>query len=161
MSNTVYEWMIKTVDPEDDNFSDLDFEKKLIDFKHSLPEVDGKNKVLYLVKTVHPDGSGTDREWAKVDPKEGLPDHFLCAFDLPASKVPKRFQNEYIANCARIGSKLSDTPAHKFINWSEVSRELTGDRTQIRANYSGAKYKPQIDLLIKAVERWKTEKGFI
>lgn len=35
----------------------------------------------------------------------------------------------------------------KIINWSEVSRLLTNDRTAIRADYSGKKYKKQVDRL--------------
>ena len=52
----------------------------------------------------------------------------------------------------------------KIINYSEVSRMLTGDRTQVRRNYSGNKYKALIDKakafeesFIKEVEVFNSE----
>ena len=42
-----------------------------------------------------------------------------------------------------------------LINWSEVSRLLTSDRTHIRADYSGKRYKKQIDELKNAVKEWE------
>ena len=44
---------------------------------------------------------------------------------------------------------------NNLINWSEVSRLLTGDRTTIRSNYSGKKYKKKIDRLKKLIEVWE------
>jgi len=43
---------------------------------------------------------------------------------------------------------------NNLINWSEVSRQLTGDRTQIRADYSGKKYKRKIDRLKQIINLW-------
>ncbi len=43
----------------------------------------------------------------------------------------------------------------KLINWSEVSRLLTNDRTAIRSDYSGKKYKEQVDQLKRLVKEWK------
>ena len=44
---------------------------------------------------------------------------------------------------------------NKLINWSEVSRLLTNDRTAIRADYNGKKYKRKIDLLKRLVDLWE------
>ena len=33
-----------------------------------------------------------------------------------------------------------------LINWSEISRRVTGDRTQIRSDYSGKKYKSVMEV---------------
>lgn len=41
-----------------------------------------------------------------------------------------------------------------LINWSEVSRLLTSDRTRIRADYDGKKYKRKVDRLKKLIELW-------
>jgi hypothetical protein len=44
-----------------------------------------------------------------------------------------------------------------IINWSKVSRILTNDRTAIRSDYSGKKYKTQADGVKKAgeeLEKW-------
>lgn len=41
----------------------------------------------------------------------------------------------------------------KLINWSEISRLLTGDRTSIRSDYSGKKYKE----VIHAIKGCETE----
>jgi len=41
-----------------------------------------------------------------------------------------------------------------LINWSEVSRLLTNDRTAIRSDYSGKKYKRKIDRLKRLVDLW-------
>jgi len=43
---------------------------------------------------------------------------------------------------------------NNLINWSEVSRLLTDDRTHIRANYSGKKYARQINGLKRLIEFW-------
>lgn len=43
----------------------------------------------------------------------------------------------------------------KLINWSQVSRLLTNDRTAIRANYSGKKYKKVVNDLKAVVADWK------
>lgn len=37
----------------------------------------------------------------------------------------------------------------KLINWSELSRLLTGNRTQITANYMGKRYKKKIEKFLK------------
>lgn len=42
----------------------------------------------------------------------------------------------------------------KLINWSEVSRLLTNERSQIRSGYSGKKYKKAIDRLRKLLALW-------
>jgi len=47
---------------------------------------------------------------------------------------------------------------NNLINYSNVSRLLTNDRTQIRADYNGKKYKRKIDrlkLLIKLWVKWQ------
>ena len=44
---------------------------------------------------------------------------------------------------------------NNLINWSEVSRMLTGDRTAIRSNYSGKKYKLKIERLKRLVRLWE------
>lgn len=51
-----------------------------------------------------------------------------------------------------------------LINWSEVSRLLTGDRVQIRADYNGKKYKEvttdikkQEKLINDRIEEFKKE----
>lgn len=54
---------------------------------------------------------------------------------------------------------MNESDIKKLINWSEVSRLLTGDRTQIRANYSGKKYKAKISHLLKSVEQWAKSTG--
>ena len=41
-----------------------------------------------------------------------------------------------------------------LINWSEVSRLLTNDRTAIRSDYNGKKYKRKIDRLKRLVDLW-------
>ena len=41
-----------------------------------------------------------------------------------------------------------------LINWSEVSRLLTNDRTSIRSDYNGKKYKRKIDRLKKIIDLW-------
>jgi len=41
-----------------------------------------------------------------------------------------------------------------LINWSEVSRLLTSDRTAIRSDYSGKRYKRKIDRLKRLVALW-------
>ena len=41
-----------------------------------------------------------------------------------------------------------------LINWSEVSRLVTNDRTAIRSDYSGKKYKRKIDRLKKIIDSW-------
>ena len=41
-----------------------------------------------------------------------------------------------------------------LINWSEVSRLVTNDRTAIRSDYSGKKYKRKIDRLKRLVDLW-------
>lgn len=41
-----------------------------------------------------------------------------------------------------------------LINWSEVSRELTGNRTQITSEYDGKKYKKQITGLKRLINFW-------
>lgn len=47
---------------------------------------------------------------------------------------------------------------NKLINWSEVSRLLTNDRTAIRSDYSGKKYKE----VVIAIKKCETEiKGLI
>ena len=43
---------------------------------------------------------------------------------------------------------------NNLINWSEVSRLLTGNRTHIRSDYNGKKYKRKIDRLKFIVELW-------
>jgi len=43
---------------------------------------------------------------------------------------------------------------NKIINWSQVSRILTGDRTAIRANYAGLKYKRRVKYLIFVISIW-------
>lgn len=43
---------------------------------------------------------------------------------------------------------------NNLINWSEVSRLLTSDRTSIRSDYSGKKYKRKIDRLKRLVNLW-------
>jgi len=43
---------------------------------------------------------------------------------------------------------------NNLINWSEVSRLLTNDRTQIRNDYNGKKYKHKIERLKKLVDLW-------
>ena len=43
---------------------------------------------------------------------------------------------------------------NNLINWSEVSRLLTSDRTSIRSNYNGKKYKRKIDRLKRLVDLW-------
>ena len=43
---------------------------------------------------------------------------------------------------------------NNLINWSEVSRLLTSDRTSIRSHYSGKKYKKKVDRLKKLVDLW-------
>lgn len=40
----------------------------------------------------------------------------------------------------------------KIINWSEVGRILTGDRTAIRSDYSGKKYKRKVDRINRVAE---------
>jgi hypothetical protein len=44
--------------------------------------------------------------------------------------------------------------AEKVINWSEVSRLLTGDRTYLRKSYTGIKYSEAIKDLEQAIEVW-------
>ena len=44
--------------------------------------------------------------------------------------------------------------AKKFINYSEVSRHLTGDRMSIRSTYKGRKYKNPIKSLIDKINSW-------
>jgi len=41
-----------------------------------------------------------------------------------------------------------------LINWSDVSRLLTSDRTSIRSDYNGKKYKRKIDRLKRLVDLW-------
>jgi hypothetical protein len=43
---------------------------------------------------------------------------------------------------------------NNLINWSAVSRLLTSDRTSIRSDYKGKKYKRNIDRLKRLVELW-------
>jgi hypothetical protein len=43
---------------------------------------------------------------------------------------------------------------NNLINWSEVSRLLTNDRTHIRSDYNGKKYKRKIDRLKRLVDLW-------
>ena len=43
---------------------------------------------------------------------------------------------------------------NNLINWSEVSRLLTNDRTALRADYSGKKYKRKIDRLKLLIRLW-------
>ncbi len=43
---------------------------------------------------------------------------------------------------------------HNLINWSEVSRLLTSDRTHIRSDYKGKKHKRKIDRLKRLVDLW-------
>lgn len=43
---------------------------------------------------------------------------------------------------------------NNLINWSEVSRLLTGNRTAIRSDYSGRKYRRKINRLIKLINLW-------
>jgi len=42
-----------------------------------------------------------------------------------------------------------------LINWSEVSRLLTNDRTAIRADYSGKKYKRKVERLKRIIKLWE------
>ena len=42
----------------------------------------------------------------------------------------------------------------KLINYSEVSRLLANDRTAIRSDYNGKKYKRKIDRLKRLVDLW-------
>jgi len=50
---------------------------------------------------------------------------------------------------------------NNLINWSEVSRLLTNDRTQIRSDYSGKKYKRKVSRLKQLIELWiKWQKTF-
>ncbi len=51
-----------------------------------------------------------------------------------------RFKSKYVMN--------------NLINWSEVSRLLTSDRTNIRADYNGKKYHRKIERLKKLVNLW-------
>ena len=60
-----------------------------------------------------------------------------------------------------VGMDLGDTHIKKIlifmnnlINWSAVSRLLTSDRTAIRSDYNGKKYKRKIDRLKRMVELW-------
>lgn len=43
---------------------------------------------------------------------------------------------------------------NNLINWSEVSRLLTNDRTAIRGDYNGKKYKRKVERLKKLIELW-------
>nr|AKH47498.1 hypothetical protein [uncultured marine virus] len=43
---------------------------------------------------------------------------------------------------------------NNLINYSEVSRLLTNDRTAIRSDYNGKKYKRKIDRLKRLVDIW-------
>jgi hypothetical protein len=43
---------------------------------------------------------------------------------------------------------------NNLINWSEVSRLLTSDRTSIRSDYSGKKYKRKTERLKRLVKLW-------
>jgi len=43
---------------------------------------------------------------------------------------------------------------NNLINWSEVSRLLTSDRTHISSDYNGKKYKRKIDRLKRLVKLW-------
>ena len=43
---------------------------------------------------------------------------------------------------------------NKLINYSNASTMLTGDRTAIRSNYSGKKYKKAIQELIDFEKAW-------
>ena len=44
-----------------------------------------------------------------------------------------------------------------FINWSEVSRYLSGSRDQIRSNYKGKRYKKAVDGLKRHLSVWIEE----
>lgn len=50
---------------------------------------------------------------------------------------------------------MSDTK--KLINWGELSRRLTGERTYLRKNRIPGKYKLQINRLIKLIRQWEKE----
>lgn len=43
---------------------------------------------------------------------------------------------------------------HKFINWAEVARYLTGNRDGIRHNRVGGKNKIKVERLIKIIRVW-------
>lgn len=43
---------------------------------------------------------------------------------------------------------------NKLLNWSQISELLTGNRTQITANYNGKKYREDIKLLRFLVRSW-------
>jgi len=47
--------------------------------------------------------------------------------------------------------------AKKLINWSELSRSLSGDRTGIRTNKIPKKYQAKIRRLIKLINNWTYE----
>ncbi len=50
---------------------------------------------------------------------------------------------------------------NNLINYSELSRFLTGDRTSIRSDYSGKKYKRKISRLKLLIRLWiKWQKTF-
>ena len=42
----------------------------------------------------------------------------------------------------------------KILNWSEISRLLTGNRVQIRADYNGKKYKRAVSKLRGFIKIW-------
>jgi len=43
---------------------------------------------------------------------------------------------------------------NEIINWAAISRLLTNNRFQIRADYSGKKYKKRIEKLESLIESW-------